>query len=197
MENLIPEVMYSYRVCGFDIANNTNRFSDTFTFRAAPQLATEAHINNANRRTRSVFLADHGTFEFLGFAIIRKMVALRDPNPGAAVTTDADPVSRLLAKIDSSYTHTYNQPFVFEHTMLGGDLSYAGLSSAMPLLNIDKEDEFERIWDLLGIQNQPIAATAPWMIAVGQFLRYTYCSHLCDIFVRVQAIMNVSTIGPL
>jgi hypothetical protein len=29
----------------------------------------------------------------------------------------------------------------FEHTMLGGDLSYAGLSSSMPLLNIDKEDE--------------------------------------------------------
>jgi hypothetical protein len=79
---------------------------------------------------------DHGTFEFFGFAIIRKMV-------------------ELMPSLE------------FEHTMLGGDLSYAGLSSAMPLLNIDKSDEFEHIWDLLAIQNQPVAAVKPWMVALG------------------------------
>lgn len=53
-----------------------------------------------------------------------------------------------------------------------GDLSYAGLSSAMPHLNISKEDEFEHIWDLYGIQSQPVAATRPWMVTNGNHERF-------------------------
>lgn len=48
--------------------------------------------------------------------------------------------------------------------MYAGDLAYAGLSTSMPRLNISKEDEFEHIWDLYAIQNQPIAATRPFMV---------------------------------
>lgn len=53
-----------------------------------------------------------------------------------------------------------------------GDLSYAGLSSDIPLLNITKEDEFEHIWDLYGIQSQPVAATMPWMVTNGNHERF-------------------------
>jgi hypothetical protein len=56
--------------------------------------------------------------------------------------------------------------------MYAGDLAYAGLSSAMPRLNISKEDEFEHIWDLWGIQNEPIAATRPFMVGVGNHERF-------------------------
>ncbi len=60
----------------------------------------------------------------------------------------------------------------FEMVFVAGDLSYAGLSSAMPRLNISKEDEFEHMWDLLGIQNQPIAASYPWMVGNGNHERF-------------------------
>ena len=53
-----------------------------------------------------------------------------------------------------------------------GDLSYAGLSSAFPPLNIDKEDEFERIWDLYGVQSQAVASTMPWMVTNGNHERF-------------------------
>ena len=33
-----------------------------------------------------------------------------------------------------------------DYTMVVGDLSYAGLSSDVPALNITSEDEFERVW---------------------------------------------------
>jgi len=56
--------------------------------------------------------------------------------------------------------------------MVVGDLFYAGLSSAMPRLNISKEDEFEHVWDLWAIQNQPIAATRPWMVGPGNHERF-------------------------
>jgi hypothetical protein len=58
--------------------------------------------------------------------------------------------------------------FVF----VAGDLSYAGLSSAMPKLNISKEDEFEHVWDLLGVQNEPVAARIPWMVGNGNHERF-------------------------
>lgn len=59
-----------------------------------------------------------------------------------------------------------------------GDLSYAGLSSAMPRLNITSEDEFERVWDLYGIQSQSVAATRPWMVTNGNHERfYNYSAY--------------------
>jgi len=42
-----------------------------------------------------------------------------------------------------------------DYVMTVGDLSYAGLSSDVPLLNITSEDEFERVWDLWGVQSEP------------------------------------------
>lgn len=53
-----------------------------------------------------------------------------------------------------------------EMIMTVGDLCYAGLSSAVKILNIDKEDEFEHVWDLWGIQNEPVAATRPYMVSL-------------------------------
>lgn len=59
-----------------------------------------------------------------------------------------------------------------------GDLSYAGLSSAMPRLNITSEDEFEHVWDLYGIQSQSVAATRPWMVTNGNHERfYNYSAY--------------------
>ena len=59
-----------------------------------------------------------------------------------------------------------------DYATVVGDLSYAGLSSAMPRLNISKEDEFEHVWDLYGIQSQAVAATRPWMVTNGNHERF-------------------------
>lgn len=53
-----------------------------------------------------------------------------------------------------------------------GDLSYAGLSTEFSHLNISKEDEFERVWDLYGIQSQAVASTMPWMVTNGNHERF-------------------------
>lgn len=59
-----------------------------------------------------------------------------------------------------------------DYATVVGDLSYAGLSSAMPRLNISKEDEFSHVWDLYGIQSQAVAATRPWMLTNGNHERF-------------------------
>lgn len=65
-----------------------------------------------------------------------------------------------------------------DYATVVGDLSYAGLSSNLPRLNITKEDEFEQVWDLYGIQSQPVAATRPWMVTNGNHERfYNYSAY--------------------
>ena len=65
-----------------------------------------------------------------------------------------------------------------DYATVVGDLSYAGLSTALPHLNISKEDEFEHVWDLYGIQSQPVAATRPWMVTNGNHERfYNYSAY--------------------
>lgn len=103
MTDLKPSMSYTYRVGGWDDANNTVRYSKDFFFRAAPE-------TDPNRKTVVTTLADHGTFMLLGF-----------------LTTDT--IVNRMKDIDMD--------FVF----VAGDLSYAGLSSAAPRLNISKEDE--------------------------------------------------------
>ena len=110
MINLSGEKKYSYRVGGFDTANNTMRYSDVFTFTSAPD------HNDPNRVTRVYTIADHGTFELLGWETVLKMVKTIN---------------------ESTPLQNHKPDFVFA----AGDLSYAGLSSEMPLLNISKEDE--------------------------------------------------------
>jgi len=134
MTNLDPSEKYCYRVGGFDTANSTQRYSSTFNFTAPPKPA-------ADHTTRVAALADHGTFELLGFETINRMVALEKD---------------------------LNLDFVF----VAGDLSYAGLESDMKILNITSEDEFEHVWDLLGIQNERIAAKYPWMVGDGNHERF-------------------------
>lgn len=97
---------------------------------------------NPNRKTVVTTLADHGTFMLFGFLTIDKLV-------------------KLLADEQTAN----DMDFVF----VAGDLSYAGLSSEFKPLNITSEDEFEHIWDLLFIQNQPVAAKYPWMVGDGSF----------------------------
>merc|ERR1719223_780656 len=59
-----------------------------------------------------------------------------------------------------------------EMVMTVGDLCYAGLSSAIKILNLSKEDEFEHVWDLWGIQNEPVSATRPYMVGPGNHERF-------------------------
>ena len=53
-----------------------------------------------------------------------------------------------------------------------GDIAYAGLSTNFPSLNFTKEDEFERVWDLYGVQMQRTAATRPFMVTNGNHERF-------------------------
>lgn len=133
MTNLTPEHRYQYRVGGYDNVNQTMRYSDEFSFQAAP-LPNPAH-------TTKVFTgADHGTFELLGFETVKKM-------------------TKVLPELRPDFT------------FIAGDLSYAGIDTEFKPLDIEKDDDFEHIWDLLGIQNQPISAQIPWM--VGAFYNFT------------------------
>jgi len=65
-----------------------------------------------------------------------------------------------------------HEQYGVDMVMYAGDLCYAGLSTALPRLNISKEDEFEHIWDLWGIQSEPIAAIMPFMIGLGNHERF-------------------------
>eukprot|EP00598_Pedospumella_elongata_P002502 CAMPEP_0184986312 /NCGR_PEP_ID=MMETSP1098-20130426/16092_1 /TAXON_ID=89044 /ORGANISM="Spumella elongata, Strain CCAP 955/1" /LENGTH=572 /DNA_ID=CAMNT_0027510525 /DNA_START=42 /DNA_END=1760 /DNA_ORIENTATION=+ len=134
MTKLAPDVQYTYRMKGFDTANQTERSSADFQFKAAP-------VNAPDRTTKIATLADQGTFMLLGVAVQEKLGQLQD-SLGIDIAT------------------------------VVGDLSYAGLSSALPRLNISKEDEFEHMWDLYGIQSQPVAATRPWMVTNGNHERF-------------------------
>ena len=96
-----------------------------------------------------------------------------DPNRKTTIATLADHGTFMLfgfATVNKMIE--LQQSLGFEMVFVAGDLSYAGLSSAIPALNISKEDEFEHIWDLLGIQNQPIAAVMPWMVGNGNHERF-------------------------
>ncbi len=101
--------------------------------------------SDPNRKTIAATFADHGTFELFGFKTIDKLVELYNDGRG-------------------------QDRYEFVH--VAGDLSYAGLSTAFTPLNISKEDEFEHIWDLLAIQNQPVAAQVPWMVSDGNHERF-------------------------
>lgn len=96
-----------------------------------------------------------------------------NPNRRTTVGTLADHGTFMLlgfAVIDKMVA--VQDAMGLEMIMVVGDLTYAGLSSAMPRLNISKEDEFEHIWDLWGIQNQPVAATRPFMVGPGNHERF-------------------------
>ncbi len=138
MLGLEHSTQYVYRVGGYSPANTTMRYSDAFTFTAAP-------VIDKNRSTTVATLSDHGTFELLGFKTVDKMV---------------------------NYYNSGDSNKAFDHVHVSGDLSYAGLSTAFEPLHIDKEDEFEHMWDLLGVQNQPVAARVPWMVTDGNHERF-------------------------
>lgn len=96
-----------------------------------------------------------------------------NPNRPTKVFTLADHGTFMLFGFETinkmvSVLDEYNPDFVF----VAGDLSYAGLSSEIKILNVSKEDEFEHVWDLLGIQNQPVAARIPWMVGNGNHERF-------------------------
>ena len=54
-----------------------------------------------------------------------------------------------------------------DYIFVAGDLSYAGLDTAFPHLNVSSADELECMWDLLFVQNEPLAARYPWMVGPG------------------------------
>jgi hypothetical protein len=113
MMNLLPERSYSYRVGGYDSANATIRYSEVFNFISSPS------GNDPSRETRVFALADHGTFELLGFETVHKMKQL------------------INAASDTKGLKNHRPDFVF----VAGDLSYAGLSTEVEFLDISKDDE--------------------------------------------------------
>lgn len=138
MLDLEHSSQYVYRVGGYSPANATMRYSETFTFTAKP-------VIDKNKPTTVATLADHGTFELLGFKTVDKLV---------------------------EYYSSGESSQHYDYVHVSGDLSYAGLSTSFEPLGIDKEDEFEHIWDLLGVQNQPVAARVPWMVTDGNHERF-------------------------
>jgi hypothetical protein len=69
MINLQNDATYTYRMGGFSSVNATMRFSDAFTFKAAP-------LEDPNRQTIVATFADHGTFELFGFKTVDKLMEL-------------------------------------------------------------------------------------------------------------------------
>lgn len=73
---------------------------------------TAAPVSSPNRSTKAFTVADHGTFMLYGWETVKKMLMVMEEGQ-------------------------YKPDFVFA----AGDLSYAGLSTSIDILNIDKEDE--------------------------------------------------------
>ena len=80
---------------------------------------------------------DMGTAVPLGFEVTRRLVAAQRAGRG------------------------------FDATMLFGDISYAGVDTAFPALNMSKSDEIQAVWDLFGRQNEPLGREVPFMVGVG------------------------------
>jgi acid phosphatase type 7 len=99
-----------------------------------------------HQKTTFAMLGDQGTFMVLGFTVSAKLIQLQD-------------------ELGVDVVH------------YAGDLCYAGLSGDLtPFNGEDVDDEFGHIWDLWGIQNEPIAATRPFMTTPGNhesFYNYT------------------------
>jgi hypothetical protein len=133
MTSLKNDAYYTYRVGGV-APDGTTKYSPVYTFKAAP-------VVDASRKTVVATLADHGTFELLGWKTVQV----------------------LKEKL---------QEYAIDLVHVAGDLSYAGLSTEMKVLHVGKEDEFEHVWDLLAIQNEPVAAAVPWMVTNGNHERF-------------------------
>jgi hypothetical protein len=69
MTGLQNGATYSYRVGGYSTVNATMRYSDAFTFKAAP-------VGDPNKETIVATFADHGTFELFGFKTVDKLMEL-------------------------------------------------------------------------------------------------------------------------
>lgn len=105
-----------------------------------------APVNNPHQKNTFAMLGDQGTFMVLGFTVSAKLIQLQD-------------------ELGIDVVH------------YAGDLSYAGMSTDLtPFNGVDIDDEFGHIWDLWAIQNEPIAATRPFMTTPGNhesFYNYT------------------------
>jgi len=107
-------------------------------------------LNLPHQETVFAMLGDQGTFMLLGFTVSAKLIQMQE-------------------ELGIDIVH------------YAGDLCYAGMSGDLtPFNNITEDDEFGHIWDLWGIQNEPIAATRPFMTTPGNhesFYNYTAFDH--------------------
>ena len=136
--------------------------------------------------TTVAVIADQGTIMPLGFATTEKLAAVQDNLPpffssfraggissscDDTVSCDSSSSSSSSAAASSASANPSSlraqRPTRASMAVHVGDLSYAGIDTAFPHLNISKDDEFENIWDLWQVQNEPIAATRPYMIGIG------------------------------
>jgi hypothetical protein len=103
---------------------------------------SSAPVPEADKKTTFATFGDQGTFMLLGFSTTNKLIELQDELGIDAV-------------------------------MYAGDLAYAGLSGDLtPFNGVDEDDEFGHIWDLWAIQNEPVAATRPFMTCPGNHERF-------------------------
>ena len=92
------------------------------------------------KTTKIVLLADQGTFMGFGSNVTRAMVRDFGEFPSEA------------------------WPGLIHH---GGDISYAGIDSNIPELNVTSADEWEYIWDQYGDEMMPLTSHVPFMTTVG------------------------------
>eukprot|EP00602_Paraphysomonas_sp_CaronLab_P010383 CAMPEP_0185024586 /NCGR_PEP_ID=MMETSP1103-20130426/7716_1 /TAXON_ID=36769 /ORGANISM="Paraphysomonas bandaiensis, Strain Caron Lab Isolate" /LENGTH=561 /DNA_ID=CAMNT_0027557601 /DNA_START=46 /DNA_END=1728 /DNA_ORIENTATION=+ len=105
---------------------------------------------NPDQKTTFATFGDQGTFMLLGFSTSNKLKEIQD-------------------EVGVDIVH------------YAGDLCYAGLSGDLtPFNDVDEDDEFGHIWDLWGIQTEPVAATRPFMTTPGNhegFYNWTAFTH--------------------
>jgi hypothetical protein len=84
-------------------------------------------------------MADVGSIELLGFAMWRAL----------------DQRSRLGDSLDTDLA------------VHAGDVSYAGMDSAIPFLNVSKYDEWEPLWDVYGLAHQNYTQRRAYQLGIG------------------------------
>jgi hypothetical protein len=107
---------------------------------------TAPRAPRAGTPTQALLFGDQGTFALLGYYVAQQAIA------------------DLSGKGNYSGWTLPRTPDLFA---LVGDISYAGLQSNLTFLNMTEFDEVEWIWDLYGMQMEPITSTVLTSFTIG------------------------------
>ena len=138
----------------------------------------EANMNNLLPNTRYIYRVGgydnvNNTMQYSEYYSFHSPLVADDPNQKFSLALLADHGTfMLLGFMVADKLALLQDELNIDVVHVVGDLAYAGLSTNFPLLNFTKEDEFERIWDLYGVQMQRTAATRPFMVTNGNHERF-------------------------